>query len=412
MNSATPLLKTRCCIVGGGPAGMMLGLLLARAGVEVVVLEKHADFFRDFRGDTIHPSTLELMHELGCLDEFLKLPHQALGKVSVCINDITVPIADISKLPTRCKFIAFMPQWDFLNFIAEQAQKYPCFQLYMQAEAVALTEAGGIVSGVKAKTADGELTVSADLVVAADGRFSTVRQCAGMQVTDKGVPIDVLWLRLSRRDLGGAATLGLIRGNRLMILIDRGQYWQCGVVIAKNALTELKAQGLDAFRNYLVKLAPFLADSVAEITDWEQVKLLTVQINRLPRWYKPGLLCIGDAAHAMSPAGGVGINLAIQDAVAAANLLSEKLRAGTLQESDLRRVQQRREWPMRVIQTLQAFVHRRVGLGSLEMQTQALPLPVRLLQAFPILQRLPAYLLGLGLRPEHVRTPDVRSKLD
>ncbi|WP_239649806.1 FAD-dependent oxidoreductase [Methylocucumis oryzae] len=347
------------------------------------------------------------MYELGFLDEFLKLPHQALNKINACINETITPIADLTALPTQCKFIAFMPQWDFLNFIAEQAKKYPSFQLCMATEATGLVETNGVITGVTAKTATADITVSADLVIAADGRFSTVRDLAGMHVTDKGVPIDVLWLRLSKQATDVSATLGRIRGNRMMIMIDRGQYWQCGVIIAKNGLNELKQQGLAAFRAYLVALAPFLIDRVDEITDWEQVKLLTVQINHLKHWHRPGLLCIGDAAHAMSPAGGVGVNLAIQDAIATANLLAEKLRTdATINESDLHRVQQRREWPMRVIQNLQAFIHKRIGLGSLETKQTSLPMPVKLLRHWPLLQRLPARVIGIGLRPEHIQTKD------
>lgn len=403
----TEPLQTRCCIVGGGPAGMMLGLLLARAGVDVIVLEKHADFFRDFRGDTIHPSSLELMYELGLLEEFLRLPHQKLEQISACVNGETVPVADLSSLPTHCKYIAFMPQWDFLNFIAEQAKRYPNFQLRLQTEVTGLIEDGERVVGVKALTPEGELAVRADLVVAADGRFSVVRDCAGLQVIDRGVPIDVLWLRLSKRAEDLSVSLGHLRGGRMMVMIDRGEYWQCGVIIAKDGLTDIQQQGLKAFQNYLASIVPFMADRVGEISGWDKVKLLTVQINRLQQWFRPGLLCIGDAAHAMSPAGGVGVNFAIQDAVAAANCLAAKLRDGQVQVSDLRRIQRRRELPTRLIQALQTFIHQRVGRGTPNTPTTGLPLPVWLLKNLPLLRRIPARVIGLGFRPEHIKTPDV-----
>jgi len=413
MNSPEPTtehLRTSCCIVGGGPAGMMLGLLLARAGVEVVVLEKHADFFRDFRGDTIHPSSLELIYELGLLEEFLRLPHQKLEHISACVNGETVPVADLSSLPTHCKYIAFMPQWDFLNFIAEQAKRYPCFHLRLQSEATALIENAGHIAGVKAATPGGELEVHADLVVAADGRFSVIRECAKLPVVDHGVPIDVLWLRLSKQGSDPSASLGHLRAGRMMVMIDRGEYWQCGIVIAKGGFTAIQQQGIDAFRNAITELVPFMAGRVGEISAWDDVKLLTVQINRLKRWYRPGLLCIGDAAHAMSPAGGVGVNFAIQDAVATANSLAAKLRNGHVSVGDLRHIQHRREWPTRMIQGLQAFIHQRVGRGESGMPVTGLPLPIRLLRDRPLLRRIPARIIGLGFRPEHIRSPDVWDK--
>src|SRR4051794_2508444 len=306
-------LRTTCCIAGGGPAGMMLGFLLARAGVEVTVLEKHADFFRDFRGDTVHPSTLELMGELGLLEEFLKLPHQEIRQLKIAVDDRDYAGPDFSHLPTRCKFIALMPQWDFLDFLATHAKRYPAFHLLMEAEATGLLEEGGRVVGVKAKTGEGELEVRADLVVGADGRHSTVRERAGLKLQDFGVPIDVLWYRLSKSAGEPSPALGRVRSGKILITIDRGDYFQCGSIIPKGAFEEIKRQGLEAFRAGIVSAAPFLADSVHELDRWDKVKLLTVQVNRLREWHRPGLLCIGDAAHAMSPAGGVGINLAVQD---------------------------------------------------------------------------------------------------
>ena len=401
-------IRTQCCVVGGGPAGMMLGLLLARAGVEVVVLEKHADFFRDFRGDTIHPSTLDLMAELGCLEEFLSLPHQELHQIGATVNGVGVTMADFSHLPTHCKFIALMPQWDFLNFVSRRAARYPSFQLRMEAEATDLIEADGRVAGVIAKTPAGELQVRADLVVGADGRSSTVRAKAGLEVLESGVPIDVLWLRLPRLASDPLQSLGNFRNGRMMVMLDRGEYWQCAVIIPKGGYEQIRKAGLPAFQDYMLKIVPFLGERVRMLTTWDDVKLLTVQINRLREWARPGLLCIGDAAHAMSPAGGVGINLALQDAVATSNLLAEKLRTGTAGLEDLRAVQKRRELPTRLIQAIQVFIHRRVSGGQPGEIVDGLPLPMRIVTSLPFLTRIPARVVGLGFRPEHVETAEHR----
>lgn len=380
----------------------MLGFLLARAAVHVIVLEKHADFLRDFRGDTIHPSTLELMHELGLLDEFLQRPHQQVRELRAVVNGHMVPIADFSRLPTKCKFMAFMPQWDFLNFLSGQAKRFPSFQLCMEHEVVDLIMEGDRVDGVRARTPAGEIDLRADLVIGADGRSSIVRDRAGLDVRELGVPIDVLWMRISKREGDPEQTLGFFRHGKLLVLIERGDYWQCGYVIPKGDFDEIKARGLASFHDELISMAEFLRGRVAQLDDWSKIKLLTVQINRLRKWYREGLLCIGDAAHAMSPAGGVGINLAIQDAVATANLLAEKLRRGPVSVVDLRQVQRRRQWPAALIQRVQAFIHRHVVTGRQTSDKASLPLVLRLLKDFPILRRLPARFIGLGLRPEHV----------
>ena len=403
---AREVTSVRCCIAGGGPAGMMLGLLLARAGVDVVVLEKHADFLRDFRGDTIHPSTLELLHELGVLQDFLKLPHQEVHEINAQIGDVSLPVADFRHLPTRCKFIAFMPQWDFLNFLAALAGRYPSFDLRMRAEVTGLIEEAGRTVGVRVTTPEGPLAIRADLIVGADGRSSVVRAKAGLRVQELGAPMDVLWFRLSRRPVDPEQTMGRFDIGRIFIMINRGEYWQCGYVISKGSVETVHARGLETFRNGVATLAPFAADRVGEIRDWEAVRLLTVRVDRLLRWYRPGLLCIGDAAHAMSPIGGVGINLAIQDAVAAANLLAEPLRERRLTTDQLRRVQRRRQLPTRVTQRLQLLIQRRVitrVLGG--TRPVAPPLLLRLLARCPVLRRLPARLIGVGVRPEHVQTP-------
>ncbi len=399
-------MSAQCCIAGGGPGGMMLGLLLARAGIDVAVLGKHADFLRDFRGDTIHPSTLELMSELGVLEDLLKLPHQKVRTLRGQIGDVSLPVADFSHLATRCKFLAIMPQWDFLNFLAGQAARYPTFHLRMQAEVNELIEASGRVEGVRSMTPGGPLEVRAALVVAADGRHSVVREKAGLRIHELGAPMDVLWFRLSRRPDDPEETIGRFDIGRIVIMINRGEHWQCGYVIPKGSVEEIRQRGLGVFREGVAKVAPFAADRVEELCDWDQVKLLTVRVDRLPQWYRPGLLCIGDAAHAMSPIGGVGINLAVQDAVAAANLIAEPIRKGLLTTDHLRRVQRRRELPTRITQWLQVAIQRRVitrvlaGTSRLEP-----PLPLRLLARFPFLRRLPARLIGIGIRPEHVKTP-------
>jgi 2-polyprenyl-6-methoxyphenol hydroxylase-like FAD-dependent oxidoreductase len=388
---------------------MMLGLLLARADVEVIVLEKHGDFLRDFRGDTIHPSTLELMYELGMLDEFLRLPHQEMRRVKIKFDDEEIAGPDFSHLPTRCKFIALMPQWDFLNFLTARAKRYPTFRLLMNAEATDLIEEGGRVVGVRSKTEQGGLDAFADLVVAADGRSSIVRERAGMEVEDFGVPIDVLWFRVAKTAADAEPALGRIRNGKMLVTIDRGDYYQCGSIIRKGAFEEIKRRGLEAFREEIVGVAPFLRDSIGEIDDWGKVKLLTVQVNRLRQWYRPGLLFIGDAAHAMSPAGGIGINLAIQDAVAAANLLADKLRQGNCETVDLRRVQQRREWPARMTQNIQVFIHRQMfGSRSDPERALSIPWPARALLWLltPVLRRVAARVIGIGFRAEHVRTQE------
>jgi 2-polyprenyl-6-methoxyphenol hydroxylase-like FAD-dependent oxidoreductase len=397
-----------CCVAGGGPAGMMLGFLLARAGVEVVVLEKHADFLRDFRGDTIHPSTLELMHELGILDEFLKRPHQEVRQLGGQVGEETVVVADFSHLPTRCQFIAFMPQWDFLDFIAGHARRFPTFQLKMQAEVTALLEADGRVVGVRAKTPNGSLEIRADLVVGADGRHSAVREQAGLRVDEFGAPIDVLWFRLSRSANDPAQTLGRFVTGKIMVMLNREEYWQCGFVIHKGGFLELQQRGLESFRDDITKSAPFLRDRVGELREWSDIRWLTVAVDRLRKWFRPGLLCIGDAAHAMSPVGGVGINLAIQDAVAAANILCSSISAGSVSTKELQHVQRRREFPTRITQRAQVFLQDRVlGRVLASSRPLSLPWPLKLLKQWPLLRRIPARLIGIGFRPEHVKTPEV-----
>ena len=397
-------MRAGCCVVGGGPAGMMAAMLFARAGVSTVLLEKHGDFLRDFRGDTIHPSTLEVMDELGVLESFLQRPHQEVTTLSGNLGDSLITVADFTKLPTRCKFLAFMPQWDFLNFLAEEAKRFPCFDLRMQARVEELIWENGKVAGVRAQTPAGPLNVRSDLTIAADGRESMLRQQARLDVVELGAPMDVLWLRLTKHPSDPHETFGYIRDGRIMALIDRGVYWQCAYVIPKGTLDELRRSGLEEFRNQVSTIVPFLADRVGELASWDDVKLLTVRVNRLREWYRPGLLCIGDAAHAMSPIGGVGINLAIQDAVAAANLLAPKLSRGGLTVRDLRAVQQRRESAARRTQALQLFIQSKI-IGRVLANGRA-PFLHRLpglLRWLPFLPRIPGRLVGLGFRPERLR---------
>jgi 2-polyprenyl-6-methoxyphenol hydroxylase-like FAD-dependent oxidoreductase len=401
-------IETRCCVAGGGPAGMMLGFLLARAGVDVVVLEKHADFFRDFRGDTVHPSTLEIMYELGLLDAFLKVPHQKLERLSIQVGDRVLNMIDLTHLPSHCKFVALMPQWDFLNFLAGQGKRYKTFDLHMNTEAVDLIEDGGRVAGVRAKTHDGTLSIRADLVVGCDGRHSTVRARAGLVGDDYGAPMDVLWFRITRKDSDGVEMFGHIEAGRMMIMLDRGDYWQCAYVIPKGGIDQIKAQGLDAFRQRVVAMTPDLADRIGELKSFDDVKLLTVTVDRLRQWWRPGLICIGDSAHAMSPIGGVGVNLAVQDAVAAANRLAAPLKARRVTDADLAAIEARRTFPVRATQRLQLTMQNQIIAPALASTSKPKPpLLFNALNAFPFLRRIPARVLGLGFRPEHVQTPDV-----
>ena len=397
-------LTCRCCVVGGGPAGMMLGFLLARAGIETVVLEKHGDFLRDFRGDTVHPSTMQVLHELGLLDRFLERPHSEVRTLAGNIGGERVEMADLTHLPTRAKFIAFMPQWDFLDFIAEQARRLSTFRVLMETEATDLIREGDRMAGVTARGRDGDLEIRAELVVACDGRHSTLRDAAGFDVVDRGAPMDVLWLRLSKRADDPGQVLGYFAAGRIFVMLDRNDYWQCAFVIPKGGYDEVKSHGLDAFRAEIASIVTFLHDRVRELESWDDVKLLTVAVNRLDTWFRPGLLCIGDAAHAMSPIGGVGINLAIQDAVAAANVLVPRMRQGRATLDDLRAVQRRREWPTKMTQRAQVMIQDKVISNVLGRATMPRPpWQLRLLGWFPILRRLPARIIGLGFRPEHIR---------
>ncbi len=402
--------RVTCCIAGGGPAGIMLGFLLARAGVAVLVLEKHRDFLRDFRGDTIHPSTLQIMHELGLLEAFLARPHQQVRELRGIVGDTEIKLADFRHLPTRCKFIALMPQWEFLNFLAEAGGRFPGFHLGMESEVTDLVEEAGRIVGLRAQTPDGPIEVRADLVIGADGRHSIVRERAGLTVNNLGAPIDVLWMRLSKQPGDPGQSAGRINYGRMLVTLDRGDYWQCAFVIRKGGFDAIRERGLAGFRDDIVRIAPFLRDRVAELHDWDDIKLLTVAVDRLERWWRPGLLCIGDCAHAMSPIGGVGINLAIQDAVATGNILAQHLRDGRLTDADLQAVQRRRTLPTRLIQGMQVAVQQRIldpVIGS--DKPIAAPWLLRLFNHLPWLARIPARLIGVGFRPEHVRGPPAQS---
>jgi len=400
------MIRAQCCIVGGGPAGMMLGFLLARSGVTVAVLEKHGDFLRDFRGDTVHPSTLTVMHELGLLDEFLKLPHHRIAHFTGYFGGTPVQIADLTHLPVPAPFIAMMPQWDFLDFLASHGKAFAGFDLRMHAEAQGVIEEGSRVVGVRAVVDGKPEEIRADLVVGADGRHSTIRAQLGLKVQDIGAPMDVLWFRVSHKPGDPSEVLGRFDAGSILVMLDRGDYWQCAFVIPKGAAERVRAEGIEKARATIARLAPEIADRLDELRSIDDLKLLTVGIDRLEKWWKPGALCIGDAAHTMSPIGGVGINIAIQDAVAAANILAVPLREGRLQDSDLAAVQARRLFPARATQAAQVFLQDRIIAPSLASAGKALEVPLflRLLQRFPILRRLPARLIALGVRPEHVQT--------
>ncbi len=400
-------MQVRCCIVGGGPAGMMLGYLLGRAGIDVVVLEKHADFFRDFRGDTVHPSTLQVMDELGLIDGFLKLPHQQLQKLDGMFGGTPVRIADLSRVNTKYPFIAFMPQWDFLNFLREAGKRFPSLKVMMNAEATDLIHRGEAIAGARVMTSEGAIDIVADLTIACDGRHSIVRERAGLAIDEIGAPMDVLWFRAGRRPDETENLFARVEHGKMMVTFDRGDYWQCAYVIAKGQFDAVKARGLPALLDDVGQMAPILKSGLADVKGWDDVKLLTVAINRLKRWTRPGLLCIGDAAHAMSPVGGVGVNLAVQDAVATANLLAAKLRSGCPAEQELDAVRRRREFPVRMTQRMQVIAQNNIVSAALTSGDAPLkvPLAVRVISAVPWLQGITARLVGLGVRPEHVQSP-------
>jgi len=398
-------IETTCVIAGAGPAGLMLGLLLARAGVDVVVVEKHGDFLRDFRGDTIHPSTLEVMHELGLIDEFLKLPHTRAPKLTAEMGGRTITMADFSRLPVKNRFIAFMPQWDFLNFLAGKAGQYPNFRLIMQTRVADVLEEQGRVAGLAVETPEGRMTVRSKLVVGADGRNSIVREKAGLEIENFGTPSEVVWMKLSKQDGDPHEVMGHAGPRQGFVLIDRGDYWQCGYVIRRTTFAEIKAKGIEAFRQMVADVSPLSAERLQEIRSFDDTSLLTVRIDRLKQWWRPGLICIGDAAHAMSPIGGVGVNLAIQDAVAAANILSRPLREGRLSDDDLAAVEKRRSFATRATQKLQLMMRSSHKVDQAdEQKRKGPPAFIRGIARFPLLAHLAGRLIGLGFRMEHVRS--------
>lgn len=405
-NGSAKTLAVQCCIVGGGPAGMMLGYLLGRAGIKTVVLEKHADFFRDFRGDTVHPSTMKVMQELGLLDDFLKIPHQKVSRMEGVFGNTTVRIADLTRLDTPCPFIAFMPQWDFLDFLEDKGRHFTSLQVLKSTEAVDLLRDGERVTGVAATSMEGQLRILADLTVACDGRHSTLREQAGLKVEDIGAPIDVLWFRVGKSKADSDGVFARIKSGQMMVMLDRDDYWQCAYVISKGKIDAIKARGLDAFLANVVALAPVLGKNIDDVKTWDDVKLLTVTIDRLKRWALPGLLCIGDAAHAMSPVGGVGVNLAVQDAVATANLLFDKFDRGGPSLADLERIQERRLFPARMTQAMQVIVQDNVINRALSEANLPPPMAVRLIAKFPWLQGITARAIGIGVRPEHVHSAE------
>jgi 2-polyprenyl-6-methoxyphenol hydroxylase-like FAD-dependent oxidoreductase len=399
--------RTTCCIVGGGPAGVMTGYLLARSGMQVIILEKHKDFFRDFRGDTVHPSTLQLFDELGLLQQLLKIPHQEYRSISLMFGASHFKMADFSHLHTQCKFIALMPQWDLLNFLTEHGKQFPGFNLRLEHEVTGLIQSGGRVTGVEAKTPAGNVQITAELVIGCDGRHSVVRESAKMETMELGVPIDALWFRISRKNDDPETSLGNVNFGKALILINRGEYFQAGLIISKGSFDQIRQNSLTAFQHQITQIAPWLGDRVYELKDWDQIKLLSVQINRLKQWHRPGLLCIGDAAHAMSPAGGVGINLAVQDAVATANLLVKPLLEANLTEENLAQVQERREFPARVTQQVQVFAHKGIVAVFQNSGPAEPPWQLRLAAGLPGLPRLVGRIVGIGIRPEHVQTKPV-----
>ncbi|MBX9709846.1 MAG: FAD-dependent oxidoreductase [Xanthobacteraceae bacterium] len=401
-------LNVQCCIVGGGPAGMMLGYLLGRAGIKTVVLEKHADFFRDFRGDTVHPSTLKVMQELGLLEDFLKVPHDEVAKLNALFGTTSIRLADLSRLDTVCPFIAFMPQWDFLNFLDDKGKRFYNLSVRKNAEAVELLKNGDRVTGVIAKTQNGPLRINADLTVACDGRHSLMREQAGMNVEDIGAPMDVLWFRVGKPQGSNDSVFARIQSGQMMVMLDRTTYWQCAYVIAKNGFETVKAKGLDEFHDNIVKLAPIAREHIGDVKSWDDVKLLSVKIDRLTRWARQGFLCIGDAAHAMSPVGGVGVNLAVQDAVASANLLFDKFGPGGPSLANLDTVQDRRLFPVRATQAIQVFVQNKLINRAISDKQFDPPLPVRIIGMIPFLQGLTARAIGIGVRPEHVHSIEAK----